>query len=248
MDDLAQWLEQLGLARYARLFTENDIDLDVLPHLADDELKELGVTLSHRAKLRAALGGRAKPHPSAQPASPRARETADAERRQVSIMFCDLVASTALSTELDAEDYRDLIRSYQNTCASVVARFDGFLAKLMGDGLLIYFGWPRAHEDDAERAISAGLGILKAVQSMTAIKGRPLAVRIGIATGRVVVGDIVGEGASQEAAIVGRGAEPRGSPAGDRGAEHDRHRRCDACVGGGPLRMHRSWRADAQGI
>jgi len=203
MDNLAQWLEQLGLARYARLFAENDIDLDVLPHLTDDELKELGVTLGHRAKLRAALGGRSETHPSAKPAPPRARETADAERRQVSVVFCDLVASTALSTQLDAEDYRDLIRAYQDVCASVVARFDGFLAKLMGDGLLIYFGWPRAHEDDAERAISAGLGILKAVKSMGSVGGKPLAVRIGIATGRVVVGDIVGEGASQEAAIVG---------------------------------------------
>ena len=165
MDNLAQWLEQLGLARYARLFAENDIDLDVLPHLTDDELKELGITLGHRAKLRAALGGRSEA--SAKPASPRARETADAERRQVSVVFCDLVASTALSTELDAEDYRDLIRAYQDACSSVVARFDGFLAKLMGDGLLIYFGWPRAHEDDAERAIRAGLGVLKAVQSIT---------------------------------------------------------------------------------
>ncbi len=110
MDDLAQWLEQLGLARYARLFAENDIDLDALPHLTDDELKELGVTLGHRAKLRAALGARAETHPSVEPGSPRARETrfqpADAERRQVSVMFCDLVASTALSTQLEAEDYR----------------------------------------------------------------------------------------------------------------------------------------------
>src|SRR5215813_7186770 len=127
VDDLAQWLEELGLARYTRLFVENDIDLDVLPHLTDDELKQLGVTLGHRAKLRAALGCRPEAHPSARPGSPRARETGDAERRQVSVMFCDLVASTALSTELDAEDYRDLIQAYQNACASVVARFDGFL-------------------------------------------------------------------------------------------------------------------------
>jgi class 3 adenylate cyclase/predicted ATPase len=203
MQQIAEWLEKIGLERYARLFADNDIDLDALPHLTDDELKELGVTLGHRARLRGALGAEAESHPSAKPGSRRARETADAERRQVSIMFCDLVGSTALSTELDPEDYRDLIRAYQDTCVRVVARFDGFVAKLMGDGLLIYFGWPRAHEDDAERAISAGLDILRAVQSMTADKGRPLAVRIGIATGRVVVGDIVGEGASQEAAIVG---------------------------------------------
>ena len=104
VDDLAQWLERLGLAQYTRLFAENDIDLDVLPHLTDDELRELGVTLGHRAKLRAALGGQSEAHPSAKPATPRARETGDAERRQVSVMFCDLVASTALSTELDAED------------------------------------------------------------------------------------------------------------------------------------------------
>ena len=207
MDDLVQWLDELGLARYARLFAENDIDLDGLPHVTDDELKELGVTLGHRAKLRAALKARADAQAATKPGSTRARDaefrSADAERRQVSVMFCDLIASTALSRELDAEDYRDLIRAYQDACAKVVARFDGFLAKLMGDGLLVYFGWPRAHEDDAERAISAGLGILKAVPLVTAVKGGPLAVRIGIATGRVVVGDIVGEGASQEAAIVG---------------------------------------------
>src|SRR5215813_3504883 len=125
VDDLAQWLEELGLARYTRRFVENDIDLDVLPHLTDDELKQLGVTLGHRAKLRAALGCRPEAHPSARPGSPRARETGDAERRQVSVMFCDLVASTALSTELDAEDYRDLIQAYQNACASVVAGFEG---------------------------------------------------------------------------------------------------------------------------
>ncbi len=118
-------------------------------------------------------------------------------------MFCDLVGSTTLSTRLDAEDYRDLIRAYQDACAGVVARFDGFIAKFMGDGVLVYFGWPRAHEDDAERAINAGLGITDAVRVLGEGKGAPLAVRIGIATGRVVVGDIVGEGAAQEASIAG---------------------------------------------
>lgn len=207
MDDLAEWLERLGLGRYARVFSENDVDLDVLPHLTDDELKELGLSLGQRAKLRAALQTLSPKDRSARPSSPgsdeRKLQPADAERRQVSVLFCDLVASTALSTQLDAEDYRELIRAYQDACARVVARFDGFLAKFMGDGLLIYFGWPRAHEDDAERAINAGLGILDAVQSLTAVKGATPAARIGIATGRVVVGDIVGEGASQEAAIVG---------------------------------------------
>src|SRR5262249_12664981 len=104
---------------------------------------------------------------------------------------------------LEAEDYRDLIRAYQDACAGVVAHFDGFIAKFMGDGLLAYFGWPRAHEDDAERATNAGLEIVNAMRSLKAGEGAPLAVRVGIATGRVVVGDIVGEGASQEAAIIG---------------------------------------------
>ena len=207
MDDLAQWLEKLGLARYAQLFAENDIDFNALPHLTDEELKELGLSLGHRAKLRAALRTLVENDPLARAGPPDSREgkfqPTDAERRQVSVLFCDLVASTALSTQLDAEDYRELIRAYQDACASVVARFDGFLAKFMGDGLLIYFGWPRAHEDDAERAVNAGLGILDAVESLTAVKGTTPAARIGIATGRVVVGDIVGEGASQEAAIVG---------------------------------------------
>jgi class 3 adenylate cyclase/tetratricopeptide (TPR) repeat protein len=205
VDDLAQLLERTGLARYAQLFAENDIDLEVLPHLSDDDLKELGLTLGHRTKLKAALrslvANRASPKPVSP--SPREGEHPPAERRQVSVMFCDLVASTALSRQLDAEDYRDLIRAYQDACAGVVARFDGFLAKFMGDGLLIYFGWPRAHEDDAERAINTGLGILDAVRPLSAARGAPLSVRIGIATGRVIVGDIVGEGASQEAAITG---------------------------------------------
>jgi class 3 adenylate cyclase/predicted ATPase len=206
MDSLAQFLDLLGLDRYAKLFAENDIDLDVLRHLTDDELKELGVTLGHRAKLRAALGSSPVAH-NAQMRSPSARDEAirstEAERRQVSVMFCDLVASTALSTQLDPEDYRELIRAYQDACADVVRRFDGFLAKFMGDGLLIYFGWPQAHEDDAERVINTGLGLVTAVRSLAASKAALLSVRIGIATGRVIVGDIVGEGASQEAAIVG---------------------------------------------
>ena len=207
MSDIAQWLERVGLGQYAQVFAENDIDFDVLPRLSDADLKELGLSLGHRVKVRAAIEALSPDEPSTQSTSPPARragpQTAEAERRQLTIVFCDLVGSTALSTRLDAEDYRDLIRAYQDACASVVARFDGFIAKFMGDGVLVYFGWPRAHEDDAERAINAGLGIIDAVRALGGGKDAPLAVRIGIATGRVVVGDIVGEGAAQEAAVAG---------------------------------------------
>jgi class 3 adenylate cyclase len=208
MNDLTQWLERLGLGQYAQVFAENDIDFEILSRLTEDNLKELGLTLGHRVKLKAAIESLALQHErSTQPVSQVARKTeaqpAEAERRQVTVMFCDLVASTALSTRLDAEDYRDLIRSYQDACAGVIARFDGFIAKFMGDGVLVYFGWPRAHEDDAERAINAGLAVNDAARSLRSGKGEPLAVRIGIATGRVVIGDIVGEGAAQEAAIAG---------------------------------------------
>jgi class 3 adenylate cyclase/predicted ATPase len=199
MDDFPKWLERLGLGRYAQLFAENDIDASALPHLSDDDLKELGLSLGHRAKLRAALSALSSDGPTG-PASSVQRE---GERRQVCVMFCDLVASTTLATELDPEDYRDLIRAYQRSCAAVVARFDGFIAQFLGDGLMIYFGWPQAHEDDAERAINTGLGIVDAMKSATSPSGAPLSVRIGIATGRVVVGDVIGEGASQEAAIAG---------------------------------------------
>ena len=132
-------------------------------------------------------------------AAPAAPPAADAERRQLTVLFCDLVGSTALSAALDPEDMRDVLRAYQDACASVIARYDGYVAKFMGDGVYAYFGYPRAHEDDAERAINAGLGIVEAV---TALDG-DRAVRIGIATGTVAVGDIVGEGASEEANVVG---------------------------------------------
>ena len=207
MDDLTQWLERLGLGQYAQLLAENDIDFEVLPRLTDDNLRELGLSLGHRVKLKAAIDSLSPQKSSTRSDAPSARQTelhpAEAERRQVTVMFCDLVGSTALSKLIDPEDYRDLIRSYQDACADVVKRFDGFIAKFMGDGVLIYFGWPRAHEDDAERAINAGLAINDAARALRDGKGEPLAVRIGIATGRVVVGDIVGEGAAQEAAIAG---------------------------------------------
>jgi class 3 adenylate cyclase/predicted transcriptional regulator len=203
MSDVARWLERLGLGQYAKVFAENDVDFEVLPQLTDAQFKELGLTLGHRVKLRAALASEASTQPGSQFARQAMLQPAEAERRQLTVMFSDLVGSTALSAQLDPEDYRDLIRAYQDACAGVIARFDGYIAKFMGDGVLVYFGWPRAHEGDPERAINAGLGIADAVRVLSDGKGASLAVRIGIATGHVVVGDIVGEGAAQEASIAG---------------------------------------------
>ncbi len=169
MSNVAEWLSGLRLGQYAELFAENAIDLRALPHLTDDDLTALEVPLGHRRILLAAVADLDK-----QSATP-----SEAERRQLTVMFCDLVGSTGLSTRLDPEDMRDVIRAYQDACAGVVTRYEGFVAKYMGDGVLVYFGYPTAHEDDAERAINTGLGIVAAVNELE----HDLAVRIGIATG-----------------------------------------------------------------
>ncbi len=206
-DDIAQWLEGLGLSQYTQAFAENTVGFDVLPRLSDDDLKELGLTLGDRRRLQAAIEAR-EDGPKSQ-TDPEQRQTdtlqPEAERRQLTVMFCDLVGSTALSARLDPEDMREVLRAYQDACAGVVARYDGYVAKFMGDGVLAYFGWPRGHENDAERAISSGLGVIETVGGIAPADGETesLAVRIGVATGPVVVGDIVGEGAAQEAAVTG---------------------------------------------
>jgi len=195
-----QWLEKLGMSEYAQRFAENDIDTSVLPHLTDENLKELGISLGHRVKLLAAIRqlGETTVEPTATPA---AKPQDTAERRQVTVMFSDLVGSTALSTRMDPEDLREVISAYQKCVAETVDRFGGFVAKYMGDGVLVYFGYPQAHEDDAERAVRAGLELIAAV---TALKTRaPLQTRVGIATGLVVVGDLIGTGSAQEQAVVG---------------------------------------------
>ena len=201
-NEIAQWLEGLGLGQYAQTFADNDVDFEVLPDLTDDELRELGLSLGHRKKLLRAVESRNEQ--SVAPDTTTTRPThetpsREAERRQLTVLFCDLVGSTALSSRLDPEDMRDVLGAYQNACAGVIARYDGFVAKFMGDGVYAYFGYPRAHEDDAERAINAGLGIVEAVGALD----HDLQVRIGVATGTVAVGDIVGEGASEEANVVG---------------------------------------------
>src|SRR5271165_6428288 len=205
--DVAVWLRSLGLERYEALFRENDIDAEVLSDLTDGDLEKIGVSLGHRKRLlkaAAALAAGPAPAPPAAAAPVPPGGPADAaERRQLTVMFADLVGSTALSARLDPEDMRQVIRAYQDSCSGVVARYDGFVAKFMGDGVLAYFGFPRAHEDDAARAVHAGLEIAEAVAALQTRARESLAVRVGIATGLVVVGDIVGQGPAQEQAVVG---------------------------------------------
>jgi class 3 adenylate cyclase len=205
--DLGGWLRRLGLEKYEATFRENEIDDTVLPNLTAEDLKDLGIgSVGHRRKLLdaiAALRAEAKGPtlPTGAPLGTEkvARDTA--ERRQVTVMFSDLVGSTALSARIDAEDLREVISAYQRCVAECVRRSGGFVARYMGDGVLIYFGYPAAHEDDAERAVRAGLALIDAVGTLPAPE--PLQVRIGAATGMVVVGNLVGSGDGQEHDVVG---------------------------------------------
>ena len=207
MSALRAWLDQHGLGKYVELFAENDIGLDVLPDLTDADLKGLGMSLGDRRRILRAAASLDPTMASSEPAvAPRADER-DAERRQLTVMFCDLVGSTELSQRLDPEDLREIIQGYQDCCTAVVARYEGVVAKYMGDGVLAYFGYPRAHEDDAERAVRAGLDIVADIASVSRSQAArlpdPLAVRVGIATGLVVVGDLRGEAAVETDAVVG---------------------------------------------
>jgi class 3 adenylate cyclase len=208
--DVVVWLRSLGLGKYEAVFRENEISERVLPNLTADDLKELGVTaLGHRRILLDAIAAlrndTTAPGPSSDlktaPAAPSAHPEDRAERRQVTVMFSDLVGSTALSARMDPEDLREVISAYQKCVSETVQRFGGFVAKYMGDGVLVYFGYPQAHEDDAERAVRAGLELVAAVGALKTHAA--LQTRVGIATGLVVVGDLIGSGASQEQAIVG---------------------------------------------
>jgi len=203
MQQIADWLEKLGMSEYAQRFAENGIDFSVIPHLTDQDLKDIGVLLGHRRKMLAAIAGLAGvASATSEPTVGQELKTQDAaERRQVTVMFSDLVGSTALSARMDPEDLREVISAYQKCVTETVQRFRGFVAKYMGDGVLVYFGYPEAHEDDAERAVRAGLELVAAVGNVKT--HTPLQTRVGIATGLVVVGDLIGSGASQEQAIVG---------------------------------------------
>src|SRR5271163_1645781 len=206
--DVGDWLRSLGLGRYEAAFRENAIDGKVLPKLTAEDLKDLGVVIvGHRRMMLSAIaelsGAPAGPTAVAKEthAEPPAHDAA--ERRQLTVMFCDLVGSTALSARLDPEDLRAIIGAYHRCCASCIERGGGFVAKYMGDGVLAYFGYPQAHEHDAERAVQAGLAIVEAAPKLVTGAGSPLHVRVGIATGLVVVGDLVGSGEAQERGVVG---------------------------------------------
>ncbi|MFB9265049.1 AAA family ATPase [Bradyrhizobium erythrophlei] len=205
--DVGGWLRRLGLEQYEASFRENKIDDTVLPRLTAEDLKDLGVGfVGDRRKLLDAIAALRAEASAPTPLSdaPLATDKAaqdTAERRQVTVMFSDLVGSTALSARMDPEDLREVISAYQKSVAETVRRFGAFVAKYMGDGVLVYFGYPQAHEDDAERAVRAGLELIGVVSALR--PNAPLQTRVGIATGLVVVGDLVGSGASQEQAIVG---------------------------------------------
>jgi class 3 adenylate cyclase len=200
MQQIADWLKKLGMSEYSERFAENDIEIDILPELTDHDLERLGVSLGHRRRiLRAIQGDPAQAARQMTPAVPHD----NAECRQLTVMFCDLVGSTALSVKLDPEDLRGIIAGYHRCCTELVERHRGFVARYMGDGVLTYFGYPQAHEHDAERAVRAGLALVEAVQRLETAPGVPLRVRVGIATGLVVVGDLIGAGAAQEQAVVG---------------------------------------------
>ncbi len=209
--DVGAWLRSLDLGQYEQVFRDNAIDPTLLPTLTAEDLREIGVTpLGHRKRLLEAIAalredsarqGVPAPNTFSRPLPTSPDE--QAERRQITVMFVDLVGSTALASRLDPEEMRELIRSFQDRVAGNVARFDGHLAKFMGDGALAYFGWPQAHEDDAERAARAGLSVVAAIADLRTPSGEALAARAGIATGLVVVGDLIGRGEARERAVVG---------------------------------------------
>jgi class 3 adenylate cyclase len=202
--NITAWLHGLGLQQYEKAFRENEIDATVLPELTAEDLRDIGVSLiGHRRKLLAAI---AALRDERQPEPAERRESIDtagpAERRQLTVMFCDLVGSTALSVQLDPEDLREIIAAYHRAIAAIVAESGGFVARYMGDGVLVYFGYPQAHEDEAQRAVRAGLSAIEAVSRLD-VGSAKLQARVGIATGLVVVGDLIGEGSAQEQSVVG---------------------------------------------
>jgi predicted ATPase/class 3 adenylate cyclase len=200
---IAGWLEKLGLAQYVPVFAENVVDIDVLFDLTEADLEKLGIPLGDRKRLLKAIASYQQRPLTSVTAATVASPRSDAERRHLTVLFCDLVGSTDLAIELDPEELSGVIRRFQDTCAAVIKRFGGYIGRFMGDGLLVYFGYPQAHEDDPERAVRAGLDIVAKVGQLLLPSGKPLQVRVGIATGVVVVGETIGEGSAQEQAVFG---------------------------------------------
>ena len=222
MTPFATWLAEIGLGRYDFAFVSNGIDFDVIHSLSEADLRELGLTLGDRKRLIQAIAKLDEQRsadvvvtPVVAPATASGiREDAASrggERRQLTVMFCDLVGSTALSEKLDPEELRSLLHAYRTLCGDVIGRYDGFVARYIGDGILIYFGWPTAHEEDAERAVRAALEIVQTVKQASSTE--ELSVRIGIATGPVVVGE---HGRCWRSVQAGGGqhAQSGGTPAG----------------------------------
>jgi len=197
MQDIVDWLEKLGLGQYALRIVENGIDLSVLPELTEQDFERLGILLGHRRKMLRAIAELNRPELIDAQA-----HRQDAERRHLTVMFCDLVGSTELSARLDPEDMWEIIRAYRAACARVIANYDGCIARFVGDGVLAYFGYPRAHEDDAERAVRAGLDMIAAITPLET-RAERVEVRIAVATGLVVVGDLISGSASEPQAMVG---------------------------------------------
>src|SRR5690242_10476531 len=203
--DIGEWLQRLGLGQYEPAFRANEIDDQVLKTLTVEDLKDLGVALvGHRRRLLDAIAAFPDAAVGVSPASAAQAASAESpgvERRHLTVMFCDLVGSTVLSNSLDPEDLRDIVGRYHSCVAQAVARFDGFVARFMGDGVLAYFGYPQAHEDNAERAVRAGLAMLGAIEAIEA--PQHLQARVGIATGLVVVGHLLAEGQTRDRDVVG---------------------------------------------
>jgi class 3 adenylate cyclase/tetratricopeptide (TPR) repeat protein/ABC-type transport system involved in cytochrome c biogenesis ATPase subunit len=203
--DIEKWLCGLGLQQYVTTFRDNAIDAEVLSELTEADLEKLGVVLGHRKRLLKAIATLVSSAAleQATPVGEAPSSGEGAQRRQLTVMFCDLVGSTALTSRLDPEDMREVIGAYHRCVAKTVARFDGFVAKYMGDGVLIYFGYPQAHEHDAERAVRAGLKLVDKVAELKPHPSVRLQLRVGVATGLAVVGDLIGSGEAQERGIVG---------------------------------------------
>ena len=203
--DVRTWLSSLGLDQYETVFREHRIEPDVLPELTDQHLRDIGIPLGHRLRiLRAVRQLTSDASGTARPVVALEAPAQDgAERRHMTVMFCDLLGLTAMTSQLDPEDMADLIRAFQGVVATAVTRFDGHVARWVGDGATIYFGYPRAHEDDAQRAARAGLALLKAVAELRRERRAAIEMRIGVSTGLVVVGELIGEGEARERGVVG---------------------------------------------